>query len=72
MIGQYYSVPDLAARLGVSRQTLYNKISLGLIPRVKFGRKTLIPEDAVRSLLHEGRDEEQAERLQAIRQRKAQ
>jgi excisionase family DNA binding protein len=37
-----YSIPDAAARIGISRSTLYALISAGQIPIAKIGSRTLV------------------------------
>jgi excisionase family DNA binding protein len=48
--GQNVSVVEAAARLGVSRSTLYNKLRTGEIKSVTIGSRRLIPTSEVRRL----------------------
>jgi excisionase family DNA binding protein len=46
-----YSVPDAAARLGISRSGLYLLIARGEIPIAKVGHRTLVLDDDLRAYL---------------------
>lgn len=45
------SIEDTAARLNVSRTTIYELISSGRLRSVKLGKRRLVPRDAQRELL---------------------
>jgi excisionase family DNA binding protein len=46
-----YSIPDAAARIGISRSNLYEQIRVGEIPTIKIGARTLIGDDDLRAFL---------------------
>lgn len=46
-----YSIPDAAARIGISRSSLYVLIARGEIPVAKIGNRTLVLDDDLRSYL---------------------
>lgn len=45
-----YSIPEAEIASGVSRATLYRRIASGELRRVKVGRRSLIPVDALAAL----------------------
>lgn len=47
MIEQHYSCRQVAARLGVSHQTIHKSVNDGRMGAVIFGHRILIPESAV-------------------------
>lgn len=46
-----YSIPDAAARIGISRSTLYALISAGKIPIAKIGSRTLVLDQDLHDFL---------------------
>jgi excisionase family DNA binding protein len=46
-----YSISDAAARIGISRSTLYALISAGQIPIAKVGNRTLVLDQDLRDFL---------------------
>jgi excisionase family DNA binding protein len=46
-----YSIPDAAARIGISRSTLYALISAGQIPIAKVGSRTLVLDQDLHDFL---------------------
>jgi excisionase family DNA binding protein len=44
---KYYSIPEYAKMVGVSRIAVYNKVKKGEIKAVKIGRNYAIPEEFV-------------------------
>ena len=50
---KYYTPADLAALLGVTRETIYNGIKTGSIPSFKFGRLRRISAEQVTKALKE-------------------
>lgn len=49
------SVREVAKILGVNVKTLYNEITLGHFPAMKFGRRLRISRNVVASCLEQGR-----------------
>jgi excisionase family DNA binding protein len=49
-----YSVPEVAARLGVDRNTAYQAIKEGQIPSIRVGHRILVPRAAFERLLEQG------------------
>jgi excisionase family DNA binding protein len=47
----YFSLPQIAKLIGVSRVTVYQRVRKGLIPAVKVGRNYVVPEVYVRTIL---------------------
>jgi len=45
-----YTVPDAARALGISERSIYNRIYDGTLPRVRIGRRNLIPAAALRAI----------------------
>lgn len=52
-----YSVPEAAARLGISKFTLYRAVNRGDIVAIKIGRCTQIPAHVVDELLAHGNNQ---------------
>jgi excisionase family DNA binding protein len=50
-----YSIPDAAARIGISRSGLYILIARGEIPIAKVGNRTLVLDDDLREYLAQHR-----------------
>lgn len=48
---QYYTVQEIAKRLRVTRQAIYNWIDEGRLQAVKVGRSLRIPESAVKAFI---------------------
>ena len=46
-----YDLPQVAARLGVSRTSIYRWAASGVIPTIRLGRRLLVPRAAVEELL---------------------
>ena len=46
-----YSIPDAAARIGISRSTLYTLIAAGQIPIAKVGSRTLVLDQDLHDFL---------------------
>jgi excisionase family DNA binding protein len=61
---QYYTVQEIAKRLRVTRQAIYNWIDEGRLQAVKVGRSLRIPESALRAFIQPAepgaRDEREA------------
>lgn len=51
------SVPEAAARLGISRSTLYRAIDRGEITAIRIGRCTQIPRHIVDRLIADGNNQ---------------
>ena len=51
MAEEYLTVDEVAKRLKVTRQAIYNWINEGRLKAVKAGRSTRIPESAVKEFL---------------------
>ncbi len=50
-----YSIPNAAARIGISRSGLYELIGAGEIAVIKVGARTLIGDDDLRAFLQRHR-----------------
>ncbi|MEK7376493.1 MAG: helix-turn-helix domain-containing protein [Candidatus Margulisiibacteriota bacterium] len=48
---EYYSIPEYAKLIGVSRIAVYNKVKKGLIKAAKIGRNYAIPKEYVLNIL---------------------
>ena len=48
---QYYTVAQLAARMKVTRQAVYNWIDQGKLQAVKVGSSVRIPESSVKAFM---------------------
>lgn len=48
------TVPEVAEVLGISSDTVYSEIRKGRIPAVRFGRRLLVPCEAIDRLLQVG------------------
>ena len=48
---QLLTVPEVAARLGIGRTTLYLLLAQGDLPSVRIGRRRLIREDAIEDFI---------------------
>jgi excisionase family DNA binding protein len=46
----FYRPTEVAALLGCTRQTVFNRLKAGLLPSVKVGGHRLIPKSALESL----------------------
>lgn len=46
-----YSVAEVAAQLGISRNSAYEAVRLGEIPSLRFGRRIVVPAAALEQLL---------------------
>jgi excisionase family DNA binding protein len=49
-----YTVPEVAAKLGLSRNACYEAIGRGEIPSLRFGRRVVIPRAAFERMLDAG------------------
>jgi len=47
----FYTIPQVAALLGISRIAVYKKVKNGVIPARRVGRTYLIPAGSLRSVL---------------------
>ena len=47
-----YDLPQVAARLGVSRTSIYRWAKDGTLPTIRLGRRLLVPRAVVEELLH--------------------
>jgi excisionase family DNA binding protein len=61
-----YTVPDVAALLGISRGAAYQAARNGQLPTIRIGKRLLVPIAALKkilgeSLLHESGDSQIAE-----------
>jgi excisionase family DNA binding protein len=45
------TVPEVAARLGLSRNGAYDAVAAGHIPSIRIGRRLLVPRAALERLL---------------------
>lgn len=45
------TVPEVAALLGLSRNSTYEAIAVGQIPSIRIGRRVLVPRAALERLL---------------------
>jgi len=59
MAEEYLTVDEVAKRLKVTRQAIYNWINEGRLKAVKAGRSTRIPESAVKEFLQPWRPEDE-------------
>ena len=50
-----YSIPDAAARIGISRSGLYEMIRAGKIPIIKVGARSLVGDHDLRTFLERHR-----------------
>ncbi|MBN1824489.1 MAG: helix-turn-helix domain-containing protein [Endomicrobiales bacterium] len=48
---EYYSIPEIAKMLGISRIAVYNKVRNGSIKAIRSGRSFMIPKDYVDEIL---------------------
>ena len=46
-----YTVPEVAAKLGLSRNAAYEAIGRGEIPSLRFGRRVVVPRVAFERML---------------------
>ena len=53
----YFSIPELAEKLGISRIAVYKKVKKGLIPANRVGRNFIIKREDILELLGEGLSE---------------
>ena len=44
---EYYSIPEAAALLGVSRIAVFKRVKKGLMPALRFGRNWAVPASAL-------------------------
>lgn len=51
-----YDLPEVAARLGVSRTSIYRFAANGTIPTIRLGRRLLVPRAVVEEILDPHRD----------------
>lgn len=49
-----FSPQDVALRLGITRQTVYNLIRIGLLKSVKIGGSIRISESSIKELIQTG------------------
>jgi excisionase family DNA binding protein len=54
--GQYFSIPEVASLLGMSRIAVYRKVRCGEIKAIKIGRTFGIPRSYVSNLLGDNID----------------
>jgi excisionase family DNA binding protein len=47
MVREYYSIPEAAALLGVSRIAVFKKVKKGQLPAIRFGRNWAVPASAL-------------------------
>jgi excisionase family DNA binding protein len=47
----FISIPQIREILGISQSSVLRRIKSGELPHVKFGRRTLIPREAVETLI---------------------
>ena len=55
IVSAYISVKDVAARLGVSKMTIYRMVHSGEIPSIRVGRSFRIPKTAFQAWLEQQR-----------------
>ena len=46
-VQQYYSIPEAANIIGLSRTQLFRRVKAGKAPAVRFGRNYLIPKEFI-------------------------
>lgn len=44
---EYYSIPEAAALLGISRIAVFKKVKKGQLPAIRFGRNWAVPAHAL-------------------------
>ncbi|PJA12976.1 MAG: hypothetical protein COX65_07655 [Elusimicrobia bacterium CG_4_10_14_0_2_um_filter_56_8] len=47
MVREYYSIPEAAARLGLSRIAVFKRVKKGRLPAIRFGRNWAISAAAL-------------------------
>lgn len=55
---EYYSLPELAKILGISRIAVYKKVTKGQIPALKIGKNYAVPKKYIEKILGKELDEE--------------
>ncbi|MFH1717038.1 MAG: helix-turn-helix domain-containing protein [Planctomycetota bacterium] len=66
--GEYFTIPQLAALLGVSRIAVYRKVKKGQIKAVRIGRNYAIPQKQIAAILGETlREEDKREIEDAVK-----
>ena len=48
---KYFTIPELAKLLGVSRIAIYNRVKKGQIPATKIGRTYIITDQTIANIL---------------------
>jgi excisionase family DNA binding protein len=51
MVREYYSIPEAAALLGISRIAVFKRVKKGQLPALRFGRNWAVPASALGSAL---------------------
>jgi excisionase family DNA binding protein len=51
MVREYYSIPEAAALLGISRIAVFKRVKKGQLPALRFGRNWAVPASALESAL---------------------
>lgn len=47
MAREYYSIPEAAVMLGVSRIAVFKRVKAGRLPAIRFGRNWAVPASAL-------------------------
>ena len=50
-VRETFDLPEIAARLGVSRTSIYRWANNGTLPTIRLGRRLLVPRAALEELL---------------------
>jgi len=51
MVREYYSIPEVAALLGVSRIAIFKRVKKGQLAALRFGRNWAVPAAALETIL---------------------
>ena len=62
---KYFSIPELARLLGVSRIAIYNRVKKGQIPAIKVGRTYVIMDQEIADILGKEATRKGRERIDA-------
>jgi len=62
---KYFTIPELAKLLGVSRIAIYNRVKKGQIPATKVGRTYVIMDQEIADILGKEATREGKERIDA-------
>lgn len=62
---KYFTIPELAKLLGVSRIAIYNRVKKGQIPATKIGRTYVITDQSIADILGKEVTKRDKERIDA-------